>query len=266
MPTIRLILQYDGSHYAGWQRQTSRSASGKDKRAFKTVQEELEKALSRVVGHKVHTESSGRTDSGVHAVAQPVHFLTSSRIPAEGVKNAVNKILPRDMAVLSAEQADCSFHARFCARSKIYQYVILSRCERSVFLQKKVWPVKYALSPALMRKAASVLVGRHDFSSFQSSDRKARKAVTEIKKIRIRVSRDKDILPFLRGVELLTIEIEATGFLRGMVRNIVGTLVEFGRGKRPVKEMKNILEKRNRQAADRCAPAEGLYLTEVFYD
>ncbi|MFA5039899.1 MAG: tRNA pseudouridine(38-40) synthase TruA [Candidatus Omnitrophota bacterium] len=265
MPTFKLTLQYDGTRYAGWQRQTSRGGAPRQSPRLKTVQEELEKAMERVVGHKVCAESSGRTDSGVHAVAQAVHCSTTSKIPAVPLRNALNRFLPQDISVTASESVASGFHARFCARSKTYHYVILPQTERSVFLKRYVCLTKYDLSVRLMRRSATCLVGKHDFSSFQASDRSARKSTAEVMKIKVRESLGSDILPFLKGVRLITIEIQARGFVRGMVRNIAGTLIEVGRGKLAAGDVKDILEKRDRRFAGPCAPPQGLYLTEVCY-
>jgi len=268
MRQIKLILQYDGTRYAGWQRQSRRapaSGSGGAAPRFRTVQEEAEKALEKIVGHQVRLVGSGRTDAGVHAVAQPAHFTTASTIPADRLLRALEHYLPEDIGVADVQEADRRFHARFSAQSKSYRYVIIPACEKSVFLDRFAFPVKYPLSVALMRRAARCLVGRHDFSSFKASDRVLRKSVTRIKKIRVYRRKGEDSLPFLKNAELIIVDIEASGFLRGMVRNIVGTLIDIGRGRLAPDAMEEILKRRDRRHAGFCAPARGLYLRSVRY-
>lgn len=266
MRTIKIVLQYDGTQYVGWQRQTSRQlpSSGRQKKLV-TVQEEVEKALEKVVGHRVRLTGSGRTDAGVHAVAQTAHFATASAIPADRLRRALDHHLPRDIGAAGAEEADPCFHARFSAKSKSYRYVIVPACEKSVFLDRFAFVVKYSLSVAWMRRAARCLVGRHDFSSFQASDRVRRKSVTRIEKIGVYRRKGEDSLPFLKQTELIVVDIDASGFLRGMVRNIVGTLIDIGRGRLAPEAMRDILRRRDRRHAGFCAPARGLYLRSVRY-
>lgn len=265
MRTIKLIVQYDGTRYAGWQRQASRQAQKSRASKLKTVQEELEKAIEKIVRHRVKIEGSGRTDAGTHAVAQAAHFATSSNLDARALMMAANRYLPDDIAISYAREAPLKFHARFCAVSKTYQYVILPSSGRHVFLQKYAYAVKYPLSVSLMRKACAYLLGKHDFSSFQSSDRSKRKSTTEIKNIVIRKQKCSKGFPFLKGLDIITIEIEASGFLRSMVRNIVGTLIDIGRGRLSSGSMEGILAGRDRRYAGPCAPSRGLYLVEVRY-
>jgi tRNA pseudouridine38-40 synthase len=269
MRTIKVVFSYDGTRYAGWQRQSRRAAvaglGGGTAPRFRTVQEEAEKALEKIVGHQVHLVGSGRTDAGVHAVAQPAHFTTTSTIPASRLLRALDHYLPEDIGVVDVREADRRFHARFSAKSKAYRYVIVPACEKTVFLERFVFAVKYPLSIALMRRAARCLVGRHDFSSFKASDRVLRKSVTRIEKIRVFRRKGEDSLPFLKNEELIIVDIEASGFLRGMVRNIVGTLIDIGRGRLAPDAMEGILKRRDRRHAGFCAPARGLYLRSVRY-
>jgi tRNA pseudouridine38-40 synthase len=266
MRTIKLVLQYDGTRYAGWQRQTSRRLSvvGRSKKLL-TIQEEVEKALERIVGHQVRLTGSGRTDAGVHAVAQTAHFATTSTIPVDRLCRALDRYLPQDIGVAGVQEEDPRFHARFSATSKSYRYVIVPACEKSVFLDRFAFAVKYPLSVSLMRRAARCLVGRHDFSSFQASDKAPRKSVTRIEKIRVYRRKGEDSLPFLRHMDLIIVDIDASGFLRGMVRNIVGTLIDIGRGRLAPDAMGGILKRRDRRHAGFCAPARGLYLRSVHY-
>jgi len=264
MHTIRLTIQYDGTRYAGWQRQTGRRGAG-PRPAFKTIQQEIEEALQKVLRHKVSLVASGRTDAGVHALAQVAHFLSQHRVDTQRLKAALNGILSRDICVLDAREAGRSFHARFSAQAKTYVYVLSPGVKRDAFHLPWVTEVPYDLDLRAMRRAAGVLVGRHDFRSFQGSDRAARGSVTRVDAVRIRAKKDKGGLAFFSGRTFVTIEIRAAGFLRGMVRNIVGTLIDIGRGRLKAGSMAQILQGRDRRLAGPCAPAKGLFLKEVFY-
>jgi len=244
MRKIKLTISYDGSRYKGWQLQENGL----------TVQEELEKSIKKVFGkhHRVHAAS--RTDAGAHAMAQAVHFNTSSKIPTEKIVPALNKALPDDIAVTRAEEAERDFHARFDASGKLYRYHILNCRERDPFREKYSWRVSYKLDVPLMRREAAFLIGRHDFKSFQARDKRERASVRKLTRLDVK-KRGKD----------LEIEIEADGFLYNMVRNIVGTLIEIGRGYLPPGSMKKILKSRDRAQAGPTAPAKGLFLVEVKY-
>lgn len=260
---IRLLIAYDGSRYAGWQTQTGRLRSA-DLTGPRTVQEALEKALRTILRQKVVLIGSSRTDAGVHALAMVAHFHTEQPVNFFRLKGALNGLLPRDIAVTDAREVSLDFHARFDAVSKRYEYVLLQKKGKQVFSYPGAVAVPYALDTALMNREARCLIGKHDFRSFQGSDRVARRSLTTIRKIFVKKIK-KSRWPFLRGVNVILIEIEATGFLRGMVRNIVGTLMDIGRGKIKKGELKKILEAKDRRRAGVCAPAAGLTLTKVRY-
>ncbi len=264
MRTYKLTLQYDGSRYAGWQRQTRRRGSG-SRPALRTLQQEIEEALQKVLRHKVSLVASGRTDAGVHAVAQVAHFSSVRRVDAWRLKAALNGILPRDIRVSDIEEVSGSFHARFTTQAKTYVYVLSLGAKKSAFELPWVTGVPYDLDLRAMRRAAGVLVGRHDFKSFQGHDRVIRDSVTRVDAIRITRTKDKAGFPFLSGRTFVMIEIRATGFLRGMVRNIVGTLIDVGRGRLKADNMAKILRGRDRRLAGPCAPARGLFLKDVSY-
>jgi tRNA pseudouridine38-40 synthase len=234
-------------------------------RALKTIQEEVETALEKIVGHPVNLTGSGRTDAGVHAIAQPAHFSTTSTIKTDSLLRALNGYLPLEIAATQIQEVSSNFHARFSVRSKSYRYCVIPECSKSVFLSRFAYCCRASLSVPLMRREARCLVGRHDFSSFQASDRRPRKSITRIGRIKVLRAQAGDVFPFLKGVPVIVIDIEATGFLRGMVRNIVGTLVDIGRGRLKAGSMKEILRKRDRGCAGRCAPPQGLYLKDVRY-
>ncbi len=245
MRNIKLNLEYDGTNYAGWQVQNKK---------YRTIQQALEKALRRILGKKIRVISSGRTDSGVHAFGQVANFKTDSTIEVRKLQRALNAVLPDDIAVTKTEEVGKSFHSRFSAKSKVYRYTILNRPSRPALLRSVAYFCPYPLNLRMMAKDARVLLGRHNFKSFQAADKKERGAVRQIKSLK--VSRDGD---------LIYIDIEADGFLYNMVRNIVGTLIDVGRGRLPEGSIKKILLAENRRFAGPTVPAKGLCLLEVRY-
>lgn len=262
-------MEYDGTSYAGWQTQKSRTSKKEHfprPRKLKTIQETLEDVLRKIFRKDIPLTGSGRTDAGVHALAQVAHFKTDKPMALEKLRAALNSLLPKDIAVKCIEEVPLGFHARFDATSKTYVYYILRTDIKSAFASSRIWPVGYPLNVRLMRQEAKSLLGKHDFKSFQASDRCERRSVTRIRRIDIKEQRSPEGLPFFNGLDILTIMIEADGFSRNMVRNIVGTLVDVGRGKLGKGSVKKILKKRNRQHAGYCAPAVGLYLAEVKYE
>jgi tRNA pseudouridine38-40 synthase len=271
MHNYKLTIAYDGTGYCGWQTQTSAQTSPAsfEKRAqapqFRTVQEEIERALRKVLGEKIRLTGSGRTDSGVHAVAQIAHFKTKKSIPLQNLMKALNGVLGRDICIREAQEVSSDFHARFSARRKIYRYCIMNTQDKPLFIRHGAAWVRHPLDVAAMRRASRFLVGRHDFKSFQASDRTERKSVTSIGRITVKsVTGPKD-LPFIQEGKWIVIDVEGSGFLRSMVRNIVGTLLDVGKGKRTPQEMRSILKKKDRRFAGPCASAAGLYLMDVLY-
>ena len=245
MRTIKLTIQYDGTDYYGWQMQASHS----------TVQQVLQEALSIVCNHPVVLHGSGRTDTGVHALGQVAHFKTSSRIDMPQLHKGLNSLLPDDVVVREAVEAHPDFHARFDATARTYWYFILNEAVPSVFYRRYAWHVRKPLDIKAMRDAAALLVGMHDYSSFQAREREDACMVREVKRVRLK-----------RVGPLLLFEIQASSFLRHMVRGIVGTLVETGLGKLSAAGMRDILMARDRSQAGPTAPAQGLFLKEVRYD
>ena len=260
MRNIKLTLEYDGTNYAGWQVQNKK---------HRTLQETLEKALQKILQKRIKIIGSGRTDAGVHANAQVANFKIDSSIAIEKLQKALNAVLPDDISVIKTEEAGLDFHSRFSAKSKVYRYTILNRPSRSAILRDTAYFFPYPLNLKLMRKETRVLLGRHNFKSFQAADKpvrqwfgfpysqshkKERDATRTIKNLKI--TRDKDFI---------YIDIEADGFLYNMVRNIVGTLIEIGRGKLTQGSTKKILLTRNRKFAGPTVPAKGLCLLKVKY-
>lgn len=243
MRNIKLTIEYDGSRYAGWQVQGKKS---------RTIQETLEKALARILHKRLRVIGSGRTDAGVHAKGQVANFKTDSGMALGRLRGALNAVLPDDISIIRLDEAALDFHSRFSARSKVYRYTILNRPSRPAISRDAAYFFPYPLDLRLMREEAKLLLGRHDFKSFQAADKRERGSARAIKKLVI--SRDKDFIH---------IDIEADGFLYNMVRNIAGTLIEIGRGKLPRGSMKKILLLKNRRFAGPTLPAKGLCLLEV---
>ena len=244
MRKIKLILEYDGTRYAGWQLQEN----------AETVQGAVEAALRKLLGRKVRVHGAGRTDAGAHALAQVAHFQTARPLPLRNIRDGTNAHLPPDIVALRAEEAPPDFHARCSARGKVYRYLVLFRPVRSALLRERAWRVAGPLNIAAMKRAAASLLGRHDYSAFSAAGSSVREKTRTLR--RIAISR--------RG-ERVEFELEADGFLYKMVRNIVGTLVLAGQGKIPPAAVGDILASRDRARAGPTAPAKGLYLARVIY-
>ncbi len=244
--TIKLTIEYDGTRYLGWQVQPN----------GQTIQGVIQDHLKRLTGESLQLIGSGRTDAGVHALGQVAHFKTESRLDVDAIQRALNSLLPEDIVIRRAEEVEAEFHARRSARSKTYEYRILNRTTPPAIDRQYVWHVPQKLSFDEMKKATHSLVGEHDFSAFRSVGSPTRSSVRNI--LRADWKRGKG--------GLLRFEIEATGFLKQMVRAIVGTLVEVGRGKTSGQEFKRILDSKDRKEAGPTAPAHGLFLNEVKYE
>ena len=242
---IKLCLAYDGHRYHGWQRQKNGV----------TIQGIIEEKIKRMLGKPVKLIASGRTDAGVHAVNQVCNFITQSDLSPHVVKTGLNSLLPSDILIKTAEYVPLEFHARFNAKNKAYEYRILNGEEPDIFTRRYLWHIRTPLDTEEMARALSLLLGRHDFSSFRSSGSDNKDPVRLVTKA------------LLHGPEnkLLRINIEAEGFLRHMVRNIVGTVVEVGLGKMDRVKFKKIFEARDRRLAGVKAPPQGLFLVNVQY-
>jgi len=245
MRNIKLLIEYDGTNYLGWQVQ----ATGQ------TIQGVIEEKLARLTGETVHLAGSGRTDAGVHAFSQVASFKTKSRMDVHTMQKALNSLLPSDIVIKQVEDVEERFHARKGARSKVYEYRILNREIRSVFDRGYAWHLPRRLDLREMRKATLHLIGEHDFSSFRSTGTPTRTQVRKVERAEWRRSRS----------GLIRFEIEANGFLKQMVRAIVGTLVEVGKGKVSADGFQKILASKDRRTAGPTAPAHGLFLKEVKY-
>jgi len=239
----RLIVEYDGTDFHGWQLQTDR----------RTVQGTLEDALQRWLGHPTRVAAAGRTDAGVHACAQVVCFHSERDLTLLTLRRALNALTPEDLTVCAADVVSDDFDPRRAARSRRYVYRIWNRAEPSPFWRRYAWHIPRPVDQEAMQAAAALLVGEHDFSSFRATGCDARHPVRRV--LHSRLER--------RGA-LLLYEIEATAFLRHMVRNIVGTLVEVGQGRRSP-DFGMLLAARDRTLAAATAPAHGLCLVEIRY-
>jgi tRNA pseudouridine38-40 synthase len=246
--TIKLTLAYDGTDFAGWQSQ----------RGQRTVQDTLEEVLAKITGQFTRVFASGRTDAGVHALAQVVSFETQSTLVEEVLKRALNAELPRDVAALAVEEAPSGFNARRDAKRKRYRYLIHDGYVRDVFKLRYAWHVYKPLDVAAMSRGAQALLGEHDFASFQTSGSERETTVRTVFDLVIERANAPD-------ENVIRLEIEADGFLYNMVRNIVGTLVVVGDGKQPASWIADVLAARNRRSAAPTAPAQGLYLVRVDY-
>lgn len=242
---IAFCVEYDGTNYSGWQRQAG---------SERTIQAQLESAISRVANQAVKIHCAGRTDAGVHASAQIIHFETTSERTTRSWLFGVNSNLPRDIKVRWSHVVDEEFHARYAALSRRYRYVIDNQWLRPALNRNRVSWIYRPLDEISMQAAADVLVGEHDFTSFRTVNCQAKSPVREIS--RLKVSRQS---------AFVIIDIEANAFLHHMVRNIAGVLIAIGVGDRPVSWCKEVLDARDRTQAGVTAPANGLYLIGVEY-
>jgi tRNA pseudouridine38-40 synthase len=249
MRTVKLTLAYDGTAYAGWQVQPGE----------KTVQGAVEQALAKITGQSIRAIASGRTDAGVHALAQVVSFRTENRLSCEVLRRALNAELPRDVAALEVVEAADGFHAVRDAVRKRYRYLIHDGPVRDVFRRRYCWQYPNRLDVDKMGRAAQTLVGTHDFSSFETSGAERENSVRTVYELSVERGR-------AGQHDLVTIEVEANGFLYNMVRAIVGTLVEVGRGAEAESWVADVLAAADRRAAGPNAPPQGLVLVRVDYE
>lgn len=241
---VALGVEYDGSGYVGWQRQ----------KTGRGVQALVEKAISSVANEAVKCVCAGRTDAGVHAAAQVVHFDTSAERSTRGWLLGVNTHLPGDININWAHLVDDEFHARFTAESRSYRYLILNRVTRSALYRQRAWWVYESLDENLMQQAANMLLGRHDFSAFRAAGCQASTPEREVMAFNLQ-----------RQGDWLALTITANAFLQHMVRNITGTLVAIGRGEQPPEWAGEVLHSRDRKKGGIAAPPYGLTLTGISY-
>lgn len=243
---IALGLEYDGSRFCGWQTQ---------KNGERTVQEAVERALSSVADHAVQVYVAGRTDTGVHATQQVIHFDTVAVRAPHGWVMGSNIKLPADVSVIWAKEVSGEFHARFSARARTYRYIILNRMNRPALLARRVTWVHRSLDASRMHRAGQVLMGKHDFSSYRTVRCQAKSPVRTLHSLNV-----------VRHGDYLIMEVRADGFLHHMVRNIAGVLIAIGSGERSSDWAAEVLEHRDRRLGGMTAAADGLYFHQVDYD
>jgi tRNA pseudouridine38-40 synthase len=247
MPTLRLIVRYDGTALSGWQRQ----------RGVRTVQEELERAAGAMARAPVRVHGAGRTDAGVHALAQVAAFHTDARIPPKGWLLGLTSLLPEDIALREAREVPDGYDPRRASGGKRYRYLVLNTRMRDPLLRHRAWHVYDALDVGAMERAAAHLVGRHDFRAFRAADCERVSTVRHLFRVAL-------LRGYAGNPELLALEVEGTAFLKNMVRIIVGTLVDVGRGRLPEAIVPELLACGDRTRGGITAPPQGLYLDEVF--
>ncbi|MBC8283946.1 MAG: tRNA pseudouridine(38-40) synthase TruA [Nitrospinae bacterium] len=239
-----LIIEFEGTAYHGWQVQKNGIS----------VQEVVEKALTKIIKTETTILSSGRTDAGVHAEGMPAHFVTESKMKPLEFLFALNSHLPLDITVKEVRKVPMSFNARGSAKRKLYRYTILNRNHPSALNYRRSWFIPHELDVPAMKRAAKYFVGRHDFTSFRAGNCNAKTPIRNLDRVEI-----------FKEEGFLKMEFEGKGFLKHMVRNLVGTLVHVGRKRIPARQVKTILEARDRRVAGPTAPAQGLCLIKVDY-
>lgn len=245
MRNIKIIIQYDGSRYKGFQRLQDNDM---------TIQGKIEAVLSKMTNEDIEIIGSGRTDMGVHAYGQVANFKTDSDMNLNKMKKYLEEYLPEDIVIKSLEEVSDRFHSRYNAKSKTYLYKIDNNSYQSPFLRKYSTYIGKKLDLDAMKKASEVLVGEHDFTSFCSSKSKKKSNIREVYSISIQEKEG-----------IVSIYIDGNGFLYNMVRIIVGALIEVGLGKKSTEDIKNMLEAKDRTKSSETAPSKGLYLYRVMY-
>ena len=244
MRNIKLLIEYDGTNYGGWQRQPNNV----------TIQEKIEEAIFKITKEKVNLVGSSRTDAGVHAKGMVANFFTESKIPQDRFREAINTKLPDDIAIIKSEEVDKEFHARYSSKGKMYSYTIINRYEKVSLGRNYVYQVKEKLDVKAMQEACEYFIGTHDFKAFRSAGGSAKTSIRTIKEFYIEQNNDS-----------LKVYISADGFLYNMVRIIVGTLIEVGNGTIAIEDIENIIKNGDRTKAGKCVAPNGLILEKVYY-
>lgn len=255
MKYIKLLIEFDGANYQGWQTQ----------RSGLTIQDCMSRTISGITGESIKLTSASRTDAGVHALGQVAVFRTDSGLTADTMKRALNARLPKDIRILGAEALDHEFHPRYQAVKKSYFYLIEKTQKQSVFFHRYTWRVPVSLDIDSMNKASELLLGEHDFSAFRGTGCGAKTTVRTIHSLTLSRHDYIDFMTARVQGDFIKIRIEANAFLRHMVRNIVGTLAEVGKGRISPESLTDILASCDRKKAGPTAPAKGLFLEKVYY-
>lgn len=244
MKNIKLIIEYDGTNYSGWQRQKNAVS----------IQGTIEEAIFQITGEKVNLIGASRTDAGVHAKKYVANFFTESNIPDFKIKYALNTKIPYDIVILDSCEVPLEFHSRYNSVGKLYSYLILNRDQPTAINRNYLYHYKRPLDVSLMKKGAEYFIGKHDFAAFRNKGSSQKTSIRTISKLDIHTEG-----------ELIKFYIMANGFLYNMARIIIGTLINVGIGKIKPEDIKNIMESKDRNNAGKAVPAKGLYLEEVFY-
>ncbi len=245
MKNVKIIIEYDGTDYHGWQCQAE----------LPTIQKTIEDAIRQITRENVKIAGSGRTDAGVHAIGQVANFFIETQMDPETLRKALNSTLPRDISIIKAQEVPDGFHAQFSSRSKVYEYRIFNRPHPPALQRNRVWHIQERLDTKKMREAAAYLEGTHDFSVFATADITVKTTVRKVKRVHVKKTCEGIIL----------IEMEADGFLKRMVRMITGTLVETGKGKLTPEGFGQILTGGQKTKNVFTAPSSGLFLKKVIY-
>ena len=244
MRNIKLIIEFDGSGFSGWQRQPK----------GRTIQKVIETAIFKATGEEIFINGSSRTDAGVHAKAMVANFFTNSTIPGDKFREAINTRLPEDVSIIKSEEVDEQFHARYSSIGKTYSYTIINRYERLSLGNQYLYHCRYKLDIGAMKKACEYFIGTHDFRAFMSPGSTIKTTIRTIKELYI-----------TQNGNTIKIFITADGFLYNMVRIIVGTLIKVGNDRLKPEEILSIIKEGNRKRAGMCVPPNGLILEKVFY-
>ena len=244
MRNIKLIIEYDGTKYLGWQKQ----------KIGNTIQGTIEQAIRELTKEEIYLMGSSRTDAGVHAKGFVANFKTESKIPADKFREAINHKLPEDISILQSEEVDEEFHSRYNALGKTYSYSIINRAAKAALSRNYLYQVKFNLDIDLMKEACKEFIGTHDFAAFKTSGSSVKSTVRTIQELYIETDND-----------LIKIYVTGDGFLYNMVRIIVGTLIMVGNKKIKPSDIKSIIESKDRGKAGFCVPPNGLILEKVYY-
>jgi len=244
MKNVKLIIEYDGTLYSGWQKQ---------KNAI-TIEEVLEKVLYSITGENINVLGSSRTDAGVHAKGFVGNFFTSSKIPGDRFKDVLNGRLPKDIVIHDSKEVDMGFHSRFCSKGKTYRYTVLNRMQRPAIGRNYMFYYRKKLDIDAMKEAAALIIGTHDFSAFKSTGGSAKTDIRTITNFEVTTKDD-----------YINFYITGNGFLYNMVRIIMGTLIQVGLKKIESQSVKDIILSKDRNMAGPCLPANGLCLEKVYY-